>query len=191
MKKVIVFGAALFAAALSLTSTVSAQQCECVDGVKCYVLPDGTLECDPNIKCEGAVVVNPPIPNQPKEPVNSEVRVEKITASFNSKALGQVNIQSTDGAPISSITSTDASSVFPLTVQLNFNAEARIESLPGQVFRSSEPLTYATKSANSVSPFKEEKLVLQNSVAFVNDDGKPVFKLEAGSSSIVLGPNRD
>lgn len=184
MKKILVFGVAFLAAVLSLNLTVSAQQCECVDGLKCFRVND-ILECDPYITCEGSVVVTPPIPSDPRKPVNSLVLVQSITASFQSATLGQVNIHST-GGPLGRIQSNSSNVRFPLTVELNFDAFATLPSLPGQRFYSTEPLSYVTHDAQSVDPFYLERLTLANSVQFADVNGVVAFTLEAGNSVISL-----
>ena len=78
---------------------------------------------------------------------------------------------------------------FPLTADIYFNAEAKVESAPGQVYRSLQPLNYRTTNAYSISPFQGEVLILQNNVDFVDSNQVIQFTIEAGSSSITLGPD--
>lgn len=188
MRKLVIFGAALFAATLSLTSSASAQQCECVNGIKCYRLPDGTLNCDPNVTCGGDFSLTPPIPENPKQPTNSVAAAQTIVATVRTP-LGPTTITSDPNRPTqqrSRVASLSTSSLNPVAVDIIFNGIATVPGLSRRLVNVEE-IHYRSSLANY--PFKPEgeKLTLQNRVNFVYEGTTQiVFTLEPGQSIINL-----
>jgi len=178
-------GALLFAAALAMPALAEAQTCECINGIKCYVV-NGVTICDPNIKCEGTFLLNPPIP--PIGRVASSGIPQSLTAKTNTP-LGPTTIALDPSRPAGPTTlASNGTTRFPLTVDIRFNATATVDNLRGLPIRNVQELHYRTTTANSVNPFQGVVLILQNDVDFVRD-GELVFTLKAGTSSINLGPD--
>lgn len=196
MNKGKIFKVGLIAATLmgAASAGVQAQDCECINGIKCITIYDSNgnpvgLNCDPNVTCEGSFVVTPPIPPEPA-PVQSVATPTSITATVNSGQLGQAVITLDTRPSPPTIIQSNGADRYPLTVDIQFNAVATLEAVPGVVFQSDQPLHYRTENAHSVNPFQGERLSLQNTVNFINPQtGLVQFSLEAGTSSITLGPS--
>lgn len=185
MKRILLTGAALLAAATISTTTANAQDCQCIDGVKC-ILVNGALDCSGGIPCEANFTTEPRIPQE--GPISQTVATPtNITSEIKSEKLGLVKITLDDSRPEKTlIQSNNADERYPLTVELNFNAIATTES--GQRYESKQAFNYLTREATSIAPFKDTKLSLQNDVDFVDPEtGEVVFTVQAGSSSLTLG----
>lgn len=191
MKKLLMLGAALFVATVSLASSANAQDCICVDGRKCYVV-NGLLECDPNVTCEGTIPLTPPIP--PSGGANSQVAdpsQQQITATLDGP-LGPTTITSDDRPTTepTRVVSQQAATLNPVDVDIVFHATATVEGLRGRRIVSRDELHY--KATGAHYPFGEEttggqEFHLVKPAAFVYEGTEEVvFTLEPGGSFISL-----
>ena len=79
---------------------------------------------------------------------------------------------------------------YPLEVTISFYAQATLSSQEGKAYLSDAELSFSSSSVNSVNPFKNETLTLQNDVNFYlkgDETHTTVFTLQAGSTSVTLG----
>lgn len=191
MKKAITLAVFAFGAALAFNATALAQgyTCEIIDGRKCYVYPDGSTVCDQGSTGEGTFEsTTGPIPE--KGPVKTELAVVDVTASIKDPKFGAITTTAVRNADTPPTTITSYSSDrYPLDVNINFYADATVESLPGVVFKSRTPLSFASKKVTSVNPFVKETLTLANDVEFYDErePDKTVFTLQAKSTNVTLG----
>lgn len=198
MKKFMVAGAALFAFALTMISSATAQpvrkDCQCVNGLKCTILYDSLDNpidsiCEPDITCQATFEVNPPIPPSPA-PVASFVTPVAIVSTINSDVLGPIVVTlAPTPLPPGEIRSAGPTRT-PLIIDFQFNAIATAEALPGVTLESGQPLHYRTERGLTADPFVNEVLTLQENVDFFNKStGERVFSLEAGTSFITISGN--
>ncbi len=195
MKKVITLAVFAFGAALAINTTALAQgyTCEIINGRKCYVYPDSTTVCDEGSTGQGTFEsTTGPIPD--KGPVKTELAVVEVTATIKDPIYGAITTTAVRNAdtPPTTITS-NGRDRYPLNVNINFYADATVESLPGVVFKSRDPLSFASKKVTSVNPFVKERLTLAKDVEFYdeNEPDRTVFTLKAGSTSVTLGGSDD
>jgi len=185
MKKILLTGAALLAAATVMTTSAQAQDCQCVDGIKC-ILVNGQLDCSGNIPCEANFNVEPRIPQE--GPIAPTVATAtSIKSQIKSEKYGLITITLDEKRPVkTTIESNSADERYPVTVELNFNAIATTES--GATYESKQSFNYVTREAQSIAPFQKETLRLQNDVDFVDPaTGEVAFTVVAGESSLTLG----
>jgi|GEM_PF-2796789 len=195
MKGFMISGAAMFAAALTMTASSNAQttDCICLNGQKCTVIYDANNNpidtlCDPGITCDASFAVNPPIPPDPL-PVASTAIPQDITATVNVGVLGPATIKLDNTRPaVPTQLQSSGPGRYPLTVDIHFNATATVEALPGVVLKNVQELNYRTDNAQSINPFRGETLTLVDDVDFINPQtGARQFTIQAGQSTITLG----
>jgi hypothetical protein len=195
MKKIIAL-AALACASFLATQTAFAQPYTCIiiNGQKCYVVTndDGTTTttCDDGSTGQGDFKsTTGEIPS--KGDVNTTLDPTAITATVNDPTYGEITTTldpSRQSSP-ATISTIKPGSRFPLQVDINFYAEARLKSVD-KVYESATELKFSSSVVNSVNPFKNETLTLQNDVDFYEQGDEThatAFTLQAGSTTVTLG----
>lgn len=200
MKKIIITAAIAFAA---MTAAAIAQPYDCilVDGVKCYVIPGqlgapDTYECGSGTTGTGTFVpaqASQPIPD--KGPINVELTPVDIRATITEPSLGEVTTALDQTRPSSNtrITSNGPAAGgdrYPLTVDLKFFGQATLSAEPDAVYESRTELEFQASDINSILPFENARLTLQNDVEFYDRNDcaqRTAFTLRGGATTVTLG----
>jgi hypothetical protein len=196
MKKILVLAALACATLLATRGTALAQPYSCVivNGQKCYVVlnDDGTLDTTGDNGSMGQGDFKSTTSEIPsKGDVNTMLDPSAITATVGDPTYGEITTTlgpSRQSSP-ATISTIKPGSRFPLQVSINFYAEARLTSVE-KVYERATELKFSSNNVNSVNPFKNETLTLQNDADFYqqgDESHTTVFTLQAGSTSVTLG----
>lgn len=181
---------------IAINSAASAQTyiCTIVNGCKVLIILDpcgNIIGTQTDCGSTGSGTFNgPQFPPQGPVPPSS-LTPQNITATVLDPTYGAINttLDQTRPSPATTITSITQASRYPLSVTIPFFANATISSKPGITYASRTPLTFASNNVNSLNPFNNETLTLQNTVDFYNTadlSQSTAFRLGAGST-VTLG----
>jgi hypothetical protein len=181
-------------ATVAMIATASAQTYTCivVNGCKVIVVldPCGNI-LSTQTDCGAAGVGTFNGPQFPAVgPVNAVLTAQSVNAVVQDPTYGAVNttLDPTRTAA-TTINSLSPQSRFPLSVSIQFYANATISSKPGVTYTSRTPLNFASNNVNSLNPFTGENFTLQSDVEYYNTADltqSTAFKLSAGSN-LTLG----